>query len=203
MHPSSAAGLAASCPSDAGHAVRDPRVDPGACTPCAGGAFHVSRRDPAPNPPQTLDVILVNSKSATRPEEAQALAQANLDGGGNTDEDRRAKTPLPVTAKPRAGDDLKRARAEGGGHSRRSSASCWPRPRRGGGAGASRQAGRRARAPEAALGGADLADLGARRDAAGGADRAPGRGVQEAAAQGVHRRQRASPGSRNTSRTGA
>ena len=48
-------------------------------------------------PPQTLDVILVNSKSATRPAEPQALAQANLDGGGNTDEDRRAKTPLPVT----------------------------------------------------------------------------------------------------------
>ena len=31
---------------------------------------------------------------------SQALAQANLDGGGNTDEKRRAKTPLP--ASPRA-----------------------------------------------------------------------------------------------------
>jgi hypothetical protein len=29
--------------------------------------------------------------------DAQALAQANLDGGGNTDENRRAKTPLPPT----------------------------------------------------------------------------------------------------------
>jgi protein TonB len=61
-------------------------------------------------PPQTLDVVLVNSKSATRPAEAQALAQANLDGGGNTDEDRRAKTPLPATREVERGDDVKRAR---------------------------------------------------------------------------------------------
>jgi protein TonB len=60
--------------------------------------------------PQTLDVILVNSKSATRPVEPQALAQANLDGGGNTDEDRRARTPLPVTRETERGDDVKRAR---------------------------------------------------------------------------------------------
>ena len=62
------------------------------------------------SPPQTLDVILVNSKSATRPAEAQALAQANLDGGGNTDENRRAKTPLPATHEVERGDDVKRAR---------------------------------------------------------------------------------------------
>ena len=61
-------------------------------------------------PPQTLDVILVNSKSATRPVEAQALAQANLDGGGNTDESRRAKTPLPATREVEHGDNVKRAR---------------------------------------------------------------------------------------------
>src|SRR5215510_3369876 len=62
------------------------------------------------SPPQTLDVILVNSKSATRPAEAQAVAQSNLDGGGNTDEDRRAKAPLPVTREVERGDDVKRAR---------------------------------------------------------------------------------------------
>ncbi|MET0681149.1 MAG: TonB family protein [Burkholderiales bacterium] len=62
------------------------------------------------SPPQSLDVILVNSKSATRPDEPQALAQANLDGGGNTDEDRRAKTPLPVTREAERGDDVRRAR---------------------------------------------------------------------------------------------
>ncbi len=53
-----------------------------------------------------LDVILVNSKSANRPENAQAKAQANLDGGGNTDEDRRAKTPFPVDPTVREGTDL-------------------------------------------------------------------------------------------------
>jgi protein TonB len=55
---------------------------------------------------RALDVILVNSKSATRPSEAQAKAQANLDGGGNTDENRRAATPLPVSAQTKSGDEL-------------------------------------------------------------------------------------------------
>jgi len=44
---------------------------------------------------QPLQVVLVNSKSKSRPVQADALAQRNLDGGGNTPEDRRAKTPLP------------------------------------------------------------------------------------------------------------
>ena len=43
-----------------------------------------------------LEVVLVNSKSANRPHKADALAQANLDGGGNTDAKRRAQSPLPV-----------------------------------------------------------------------------------------------------------
>ena len=42
-----------------------------------------------------LDVVLVNSKTASRPVKADALAQANLDGGGNTEADRRARTNLP------------------------------------------------------------------------------------------------------------
>jgi protein TonB len=54
----------------------------------------------------TLDIILVNSKSAQRPVDAQARAQANLDGGGNTDEDRRAKTPLPPSLTMHEGNDL-------------------------------------------------------------------------------------------------
>jgi periplasmic protein TonB len=49
---------------------------------------------PAISPP--LEVVLVNSKSATKPYKAELLAQHNLDGGGNTDARRRAKTPLPV-----------------------------------------------------------------------------------------------------------
>ena len=53
-----------------------------------------------------LDVILVNSKSARKPADAQAKAQAHLDGGGNTADDRRARTPLPVTKSVREGDNL-------------------------------------------------------------------------------------------------
>jgi protein TonB len=60
--------------------------------------------------PQTLDVVLVNSKSQTRPVEAEVVAQANLDRGGDTDENRRAATPLPVTRTIERGDDLQRAR---------------------------------------------------------------------------------------------
>lgn len=47
-------------------------------------------------PHNAMDVVLVNAKSAKKPIKADALAQANLDGGGNTDEARRAKTPLPA-----------------------------------------------------------------------------------------------------------
>jgi len=45
---------------------------------------------------QPLDVVLVNAKSEAEPKDADALAQYNLEGGGNTDEDRHAKSPLPV-----------------------------------------------------------------------------------------------------------
>ncbi len=47
-------------------------------------------------PHNVMDVVLVNSKSIMAPTKADALAQANLDGGGNTDEARRAKTSLPA-----------------------------------------------------------------------------------------------------------
>jgi protein TonB len=59
-------------------------------------------------PPQ-LEVVLVNAKSATKPKDAQVLAQANLDRGGNTDEPKRAKTPAPVLPQAESGDDTKRA----------------------------------------------------------------------------------------------
>lgn len=59
--------------------------------------------------PQTLEVVLVNSKSKTKPLKSEVLAQANLDGGGNVDEDRRAKTPLPARPDAQKGDDVQRA----------------------------------------------------------------------------------------------
>jgi protein TonB len=55
---------------------------------------------------KAMDIILVNAKSARKPTDAQALAQANLDGGGNTDENRRAKTPLPPTHQQTEGDAI-------------------------------------------------------------------------------------------------
>ena len=58
---------------------------------------------------QALEVVLVNSKTRAKPAKANVLAQANLDGGGNTDENRRAKTPLPVLKEAEPGADAKRA----------------------------------------------------------------------------------------------
>ena len=55
---------------------------------------------------QPLEVILVNAKTKEKPSRAKALAQANLDGGGNTDEKRRAASPLPVTNPHNPGRDL-------------------------------------------------------------------------------------------------
>lgn len=57
---------------------------------------------------KALDIILVNAKSAKKPTNAQALAQANLDGGGNTDENRRLKTPLPATQQQTSGTEIER-----------------------------------------------------------------------------------------------
>jgi protein TonB len=53
-----------------------------------------------------LEVVLVNSKSLDRPARPQARAQANLDGGGNTEADRRPKSPLPALRERPTGDQL-------------------------------------------------------------------------------------------------
>jgi len=55
---------------------------------------------------KALDIILVNAKSAKKPTDPQALAQANLDGGGNTDENRRIATPLPPTQQKTTGTEI-------------------------------------------------------------------------------------------------
>lgn len=47
----------------------------------------------------SLEVVLVNNKTPTKPTKTELLAQDNLDGGGNTDDNRRAKTPFPVLPK--------------------------------------------------------------------------------------------------------
>ncbi len=53
-----------------------------------------------------LEVALVNAKSKSKPTKADILAQANLDGGGNTDASRQAKTPLPALAKAGASAEI-------------------------------------------------------------------------------------------------
>ena len=71
-------------------------------------ALHFTPLDPLrffdSEPP--LEVTLVNAKSETKPSKAELLAQANLDGGGNTQEKRRAKTPLPALPKEPPAKDV-------------------------------------------------------------------------------------------------
>jgi len=62
-------------------------------------------------PHNVMDVVLVNSKSASKPEKADALAQANLDGGGNTDQKLRAKSPFPAVDPKEPTPELKAAEA--------------------------------------------------------------------------------------------
>src|SRR3989442_8844000 len=59
--------------------------------------------------PSQLEVVLVNSKTRSKPARPEVHAQSNLDGGGDTDLDRRAKSPLPVTQPTERGSDLKEA----------------------------------------------------------------------------------------------
>ncbi len=53
-----------------------------------------------------LEVILVNAKHAKAPTKAEALAQANLEGGGTADAG-RSKSPLPDLRKNENGDSIK------------------------------------------------------------------------------------------------
>jgi protein TonB len=65
----------------------------------APDAFRLQPADPG------LEVILVNAKHARAPVKADALAQANLDGGGNADAG-RAQSPLPDLRKIENGDSI-------------------------------------------------------------------------------------------------
>ena len=65
----------------------------------APAAFRLQPTDPG------LEVILVNAKHDRAPLKAEALAQANLDGGGNADAG-RAQSPLPDLRKIENGDSI-------------------------------------------------------------------------------------------------
>ena len=66
----------------------------------APDAFRMQPTDPG------LEVILVNAKHQRAPLKAEALAQANLDGGGNA-ETGRAQSPLPDLRRIENGDSIK------------------------------------------------------------------------------------------------
>jgi protein TonB len=66
----------------------------------APDAFRFEPADPS------LEVILVNAKHAKGPSKADALAQANLDGGGVAAEG-RARSPLPDLRKSEDGESIK------------------------------------------------------------------------------------------------
>ena len=53
-----------------------------------------------------LEVVLVNTRHAKAPEKPDVLAQANVDGGGNTEQNVRPSTPLPPQPTRRDGDAL-------------------------------------------------------------------------------------------------
>ena len=57
-----------------------------------------------------LEVVLVNARHARAPDKPEALAQANLDGGGNTDAEVTASTPLPPSPQSKSGDQLVEAK---------------------------------------------------------------------------------------------
>jgi protein TonB len=66
----------------------------------APDAFRLKQADPG------LEVILVNAKHDRKPLKADALAQANLDGGGNADAG-RARSPLPDLRRTETGESIK------------------------------------------------------------------------------------------------
>jgi periplasmic protein TonB len=58
-----------------------------------------------------LEVILVNKRSAEAPVKAQAIAQANLAGGGEAEKG-RATSPLPPSAMIEVGDSIEESRKQ-------------------------------------------------------------------------------------------
>jgi hypothetical protein len=139
---------------------------------------------------QPLEVVLVNSKTRDKPERAKALAQSNLDGGGNSDAKQRATSPLPTTNPKEPGRDLAEMRRR----QRELEAQQQQLLAQAREARSSVAAGSEGRNPseEATpqVSGRDMASFAGDAQPAG-ADRAPDAGLPGAAAQALHRRQRA------------
>jgi protein TonB len=74
-----------------------------------GVGLQMAQKPKADKTDHSLEVVLVNAKSPTRPVVADALAQHNLDGGGNVSEKRRAQSPLPALDSQKAEAEVKLA----------------------------------------------------------------------------------------------
>lgn len=65
------------------------------------------------NEPQpTLDITLVNSRSESEPEDVDFLAQANQEGGGESDEAAIPKSPLPANPSPEVSEQTPQTRRQ-------------------------------------------------------------------------------------------
>lgn len=65
-----------------------------------GVSFAVPQVKPAVDQLPTLEITLVNTKSDSKPEKADFLAQANQDGGGDSPQPKMARSPLPINPVP-------------------------------------------------------------------------------------------------------
>lgn len=63
-------------------------------------------------PLPTMDITLVNTRSDTEPEEADFLAQANQEGGGDSDEAVIARAPLPANPTPEVTQQVPESRLQ-------------------------------------------------------------------------------------------
>lgn len=67
-----------------------------------GVSFTMPEMKPRAEPLPTLEITLVNSRSDTEPDAADFLAQANQEGGGDSEKAVVARSPLPLQPTPQA-----------------------------------------------------------------------------------------------------
>jgi len=73
-------------------------------------AIHFSFPEYKPARNTSLEVVLVNARHARAPDKADAEAQANLDGGGESEHKARPRSPLPAQDQRREGDAIQEAK---------------------------------------------------------------------------------------------
>ena len=77
-----------------------------------GVGFTVPDITPDPDALETLEITLVNTRSDTEPDVADFLAQANQDGGGDSDKPVIARSPLPLVPQPADSEAIPVSRVE-------------------------------------------------------------------------------------------